>query len=87
MINQLDEMMRHLLDTRLNDPTLPWTIDVAVRPPDDSWRATVNANGRPAVNVYLVEVREARDQPRNARYSACAMTMSPTHDGPTTRNL
>ncbi len=62
MINQLDEMLRLLLERGLNDPPAPWTIDVAVRPPDDSWRAAVNANGRPAVNVYLVEVREAREQ-------------------------
>lgn len=62
MINQLDDMIRDLLDERLNAPALPWTIDVAVRPPDDSWRATVNANGLPAVSVYLTEVREARDQ-------------------------
>lgn len=61
MINQLDQMVRHLLDTGLNDPSLPWTIDVEVRPPDDAWRAAVNSDGRPAVNVYLVEVREARD--------------------------
>ena len=62
MINQLDEMLRHLLDAGLNDPSLPWTIDVDVRPPDDAWRAAVNAAGRPAVDVYLVETREARVQ-------------------------
>jgi Pvc16 N-terminal domain len=62
MINQLDEMLAHLLSTRLNqDPTLP-TIDVLVRPPDDAWRAFVSANARPAVNIYLAEVREDRDQ-------------------------
>ena len=62
MINQLDEMIRHLLDTELNAPVLAWTIDVAVRPPDNSWRSSVNANGQPAVNVYMVDVREARDR-------------------------
>ena len=62
MINQLDEMIRHLLDVSLNAPALPWTIDVGIRPPDDAWRSTVNANGRPAVSVYLVETREARDR-------------------------
>lgn len=62
MINQLDEMIRHLLDTELNEPVLAWTIDVAVRPPDTSWRSAVNANGRPAVNVYMVEIREARSR-------------------------
>lgn len=73
MINQLDEMIRHVLDTTLNAPTLPWTIDVAVRPPDDAWRSTVNANGRPGVSVYLVEVREARDQ----RTSDAALRIRP----------
>lgn len=62
MINQLDEMLRHLLDSELTTTPGGPPIDVAVRPPDDSWRAAVNASGNPAVNVYLVEVREARDQ-------------------------
>jgi hypothetical protein len=66
VINQLDEMLRLLLDRGLNDPPAAWPIDVAVRPPDDSWRTAVNANGRPAVNVYLVEVREAREQRTSA---------------------
>jgi len=62
MINQLDEMLAFLLSTRLNqDPALP-TIDVLVRPPDDSWRAFVSANSRPAVNLYMAEVREDREQ-------------------------
>jgi hypothetical protein len=66
MINQLDEMLAHLLSTRLNDdPILP-TIDVLVRPPDDAWRAFVSANARPAVNVYLAEVREDREQRSSA---------------------
>jgi len=66
MINQLDEMLAHLLYTRLNDdPTLP-TIDVLVRPPDDTWRAFVSGNARPAVNIYMAEVREDRDQRSSA---------------------
>lgn len=62
MIDQLDNMVRHLLDTRLNGAAFPWAIEVAVRPPDESWRSTVNALGLPAVSVYLADVREARDQ-------------------------
>jgi hypothetical protein len=61
MIDQLDEMLRKLLLDRLNNPPLPWPVDVEVRPPDDNWRATVNAGGRPAVSVYLAEVRESRE--------------------------
>lgn len=66
MINQLDEMLRHLLATRLNEPPHAFTIDVVVRPPDDAWRGTVNSNGRPAVNVYMAEVREDREQRTSA---------------------
>jgi hypothetical protein len=61
VINQLDEMLQELLSAGLNNPPLPWPVDVEVRPPDDSWRATVNASGRPAVSVYMAEVRESRD--------------------------
>ena len=62
VINQLDEMLVHLLSTRLNPGPPPADVDVLVRPPDDTWRAFVSASGRPAVNVYLAEVREDRDQ-------------------------
>lgn len=62
MINQVDEMLRHLLASRLNDPAPAWQIEVEVRPPNDEWRAHVNSLARPAVNIYMVEVREDRDQ-------------------------
>ena len=67
MINQLDEMLQFLLRDRLNDVPVDEIppgaqIDVEVRPPNDDWRATVNANGRPAVSIYLAEVREDREQ-------------------------
>jgi hypothetical protein len=62
MINQVDEMLRHLLASRLNDPPPQWQIDVEVRPPNDEWRAYVNSLARPALNIYMVEVREDRDQ-------------------------
>lgn len=62
MINQLDEMLVHLLSSRLNPGQPPVDVDVLVRPPDDTWRAFVSASGRPAVNVFLAEVREDRDQ-------------------------
>jgi hypothetical protein len=62
VINQLDEMLAHLLDTRLNPGPPPVAVDVLVRPPDETWRAFVSANARPAVNIYLAEVREDRDQ-------------------------
>ena len=62
MINQLDEILRHLLVSRLNDPPLLWPVAVEVRPPDDNWRTFVNALPGPALNVYMVELREDREQ-------------------------
>jgi Pvc16 N-terminal domain len=62
VINQLDEMLAFLLLARLNLDSSSPVVDVFVRPPDDSWRAFVSLNPRPAVNLYLAEVREDREQ-------------------------
>lgn len=62
MINQLDDMLVHLLTARLNPNTGPASIDVMVRPPDDTWRAFVSLHPRPLVNLYLAEIREDREQ-------------------------
>ena len=70
MIAHLDNMLRHLLLTQVDELTDEAQVQFA--PPDDAWRTYVSnltVAGQPAnaVNIYLVDLRENRTLRSNER--------------------
>ena len=70
MINHLDNMLRHLFMTQVED--ISEETQVRFQPPDEDWRTYVSSltvNGSPAnaLNVYLVDLRENRKLRSNER--------------------
>jgi hypothetical protein len=58
MLDYIDNMLRQLFITKV--PTITDPLQVRFQPPDDDWRTYVNTLQKPALNVYLVEMRENR---------------------------
>jgi len=59
MLDYIDHMLRHLFITRVPKITSP--LQVRFQPPDDDWRTYVSTLGHPALNVYMVELKENRE--------------------------
>ena len=70
MINHLDNLLRHLFMTQINE--ISDESQVRFQPPDEEWRRYVHeltSNGDPlnALNVYLFDIRENRKLRSNKR--------------------
>jgi Pvc16 N-terminal domain/Carboxypeptidase regulatory-like domain len=59
VIRDLDEVLRELLLQTFDEPA-PNPQWVRFQPPDDTWRQYVSGLNHPALNVYLVDIRENR---------------------------
>jgi Pvc16 N-terminal domain/Carboxypeptidase regulatory-like domain len=68
VIEHIDRMLRHLMITRVAQ--VDREAQVRFQPPDADWRTYVANLDRPALNVYLVELRENRDLRTNERFRA-----------------
>ncbi len=60
MLDYIDNMLRQLFLTRVPGITSP--LQVRFDPPDDDWRTYVSTLGEVALNVYMVELKENREQ-------------------------
>jgi hypothetical protein len=69
VIQDLDNMLRKLLRTKISD-LLGTDAQVSFRPPDEDWRTEVSNLQALAVNLYLVDVRENRKLRSNAQVQA-----------------
>ncbi len=65
MIHHLDNLLRHLFLTQINDITTE--AQVRFQPPDEDWRNEVINLQEMALNVYLADLRENRKLRSNAR--------------------
>jgi Pvc16 N-terminal domain/Carboxypeptidase regulatory-like domain len=65
MLGHIDNMLRQLFITKV--PTITEPLQVRFQPPDDEWHTYVNTLQKPALNVYLVEMRENRMMRLTAR--------------------
>jgi Pvc16 N-terminal domain/Carboxypeptidase regulatory-like domain len=65
MLQAIDNMLRQLFVTQV--PTITAPTQVRFQPPDDDWRSYVTTLSQPALNVYLVELRENRLMRSNGR--------------------
>jgi hypothetical protein len=59
MLDFIDNMLRHLFNTTVPGIILPH--QVRFQPPDDDWRTYVSTLDQPALNVYLIELKENRE--------------------------
>jgi hypothetical protein len=64
VIDHLNNLLRHLFIRDIGDITSE--AQVRFRPPDDDWRSEVVNLNAPALNVYLMELRENRKLRSNA---------------------
>jgi hypothetical protein len=60
MLDYIDNMLRQLFITQIPGITSP--LQVRFDPPDDDWRTYVSTLGQMALNVYMVELKENREQ-------------------------
>jgi hypothetical protein len=66
VIRDLDDVLRQLLLRTFDEPS-PNPQWVRFQPPDDTWRQYVSGLDHPALNVYLVDIRENRKLRSNER--------------------
>ena len=66
MINQFNLLLRHHFLAQLSEIT-DGDQQVRFQPPDADWRSAVTGLSAPALNVYLVDIRENRKLRSNAR--------------------
>jgi hypothetical protein len=65
MIDYLDNMLRHLFITHIDEIT--GETQVRFQPPDEAWRTHVSSLTANALNIYLFDLRENRKRRSNAR--------------------
>jgi len=65
MINHLDNLLRHLFISQIDE--ISDEGQIGFQPPDESWRGNVNPDHSVYLNVYLADVRENRKLRSNAR--------------------
>ena len=65
MIRHLNELLRHLFLSQIGELTNE--NHVRFDPPDDNWHAYINTIEGPALNIYMVDLRENRRLRSNAR--------------------
>jgi hypothetical protein len=59
MLDYIDNMLRQLFITQV--PLITSPLQVRFQPPDDAWRTEVSTLGKPALNVYMIELKENRE--------------------------